>query len=296
MGRSRVSKLPVVSNKYSKLIEKLVVLETDNITVFYGCRLLLPGVNNKIWVCPVVYSHEGVNMYLHLFLVNKTPNQFFKKRNLKVHLFSIDENLLKITPSTHRAHYLLQELLNNAKMDALLRLCDSGSPYFSLELTVPAVDQKIGSVERLRQDFNDSLGWNIVNFDLVKAPGVNVEVLNLGNLELNNVVSACRYEFDDYIYYCYKFWFQDDLWKEYVVLSPKPLQSLDISSLSVRLDSGCDIGQLYNDCGCDCREQLLTSLTGMHYSQSGIIIHMPTQDGRGYGMAIKMETEGYNTE
>ena len=59
----------------------------------------------------------------------------------------------------------------------------------------------------------------------------------------------------------------------------------------VRVDSGCDIGQIYDDKGCDCREQLHTALDAVQQEGDGIIIHVPSQDGRGYGAATKMETE-----
>jgi GTP cyclohydrolase II len=62
----------------------------------------------------------------------------------------------------------------------------------------------------------------------------------------------------------------------------------------VRLDSGCVSGQIYDDDTCDCLDQLHHGLHKMVTdNQKGLIIHMPTHDGRGYGTAPKAETEIY---
>lgn len=60
----------------------------------------------------------------------------------------------------------------------------------------------------------------------------------------------------------------------------------------MRTDSGCDIGMLYHDEGCDCHPQLLKALEETKKS-GGIIVHIPTQDGRGYGMNTKIVTEAH---
>lgn len=54
----------------------------------------------------------------------------------------------------------------------------------------------------------------------------------------------------------------------------------------IRIDSGCQIGQIYDDGGCDCRWQFIEAL-----HNGFTLLHSPLQDGRGYGTAIKMKTE-----
>lgn len=54
----------------------------------------------------------------------------------------------------------------------------------------------------------------------------------------------------------------------------------------IRIDSGCQIGQIYDDGGCDCRWQFIEAL-----HNGFTLLHSPLQDGRGYGMATKMKTE-----
>lgn len=56
--------------------------------------------------------------------------------------------------------------------------------------------------------------------------------------------------------------------------------------LLIRIDSGCQIGQVYDDGGCDCRSQFLRAI-----ENGFLVFHLPIQDGRGWGMVTKMKTE-----
>ena len=85
---------------------------------------------------------------------------------------------------------------------------------------------------------------------------------------------------------------ENDPWKYYEIFTPRSIEKMSGNDLLVRIDSGCDIGQIYDDRGCDCREQLHTALTDTQRLGNGAVIHIPSQDGRGFGAATKMETEG----
>lgn len=61
--------------------------------------------------------------------------------------------------------------------------------------------------------------------------------------------------------------------------------------LPIRIDSGCQIGQVYDDGGCDCRLQFLNALYNGFF-----LFHLPIQDGRGWGMVTKMKTEEYKRQ
>ncbi len=87
-----------------------------------------------------------------------------------------------------------------------------------------------------------------------------------------------------------------DVWQLYYAVFKGwgDLKSLSNEELLVRLDSGCVSGQIYDDNSCDCLDQLHHGLHKMVTdNQKGLIIHMPTHDGRGYGTAPKAETEIY---
>jgi GTP cyclohydrolase II len=95
------------------------------------------------------------------------------------------------------------------------------------------------------------------------------------------------------VVYAYTLHIPDDPWGYYQILTNPPLDKLNrnVAPL-IRLDSGCVSGQLYLDGGCECREQLIEAIHRIHDDEDdGFIIHVPTQDGRGYGLVTKMVTE-----
>ena len=97
--------------------------------------------------------------------------------------------------------------------------------------------------------------------------------------------------------YLYKLFSMEDRWFYYELITCNPL-TFPLSSerlsknLQIRVDSGCDSGMIYDDAGCDCHSQLLDALE-LIKKNDGMVVHCPTQDGRGYGFNIKMETEAH---
>jgi len=82
-----------------------------------------------------------------------------------------------------------------------------------------------------------------------------------------------------------------DVWRMYQIMTRLPLEELEkLPNPTMRLDSACDNGMLFHDKGCDCHEQLLHALD-LAKQEGGFVLHAPTHDGRGYGTALKMETE-----
>jgi len=110
-----------------------------------------------------------------------------------------------------------------------------------------------------------------------------------------------------------KFYVQDiyllfDDWKIYQVVSVLPFEELIEGRKNglgvmpkVRIDSGCDCGQLYGDGLCECLVQFQRSMKEVFEEACagnpfGYIVHIPLQDGRGYGNAGKSETECYKNK
>lgn len=82
------------------------------------------------------------------------------------------------------------------------------------------------------------------------------------------------------------------VWKVYRIYSSIPLAAINRDNrLFIRIDSGCSIGMNYLDGGCDCLKQLYEALDKAR-DYEGIVVHLPTQDGRGYGDVTKIHTEG----
>ena len=60
--------------------------------------------------------------------------------------------------------------------------------------------------------------------------------------------------------------------------------------LLMRVDSGCETGQVFGDRTCECREQLQLAMKTIAERHEGLIINIPRQDGRGLGLPFKLAT------
>jgi GTP cyclohydrolase II len=92
------------------------------------------------------------------------------------------------------------------------------------------------------------------------------------------------------------FYFEvEDRWMFYHVLVKAGLDDkfdpdfANAAALLVRIDSGCQTGQVYGDRTCECREQLDLAMADLQISH-GMVIHIPSQDGRGMGLPFKLAT------
>jgi GTP cyclohydrolase II len=88
----------------------------------------------------------------------------------------------------------------------------------------------------------------------------------------------------------------DDKWAKYSVLVMANLSPSffpifkDTTDLLLRVDSGCETGQLFGDRTCECRDQLELGLEKIAERGEGIVINIPRQDGRGLGLPFKLAT------
>lgn len=86
-----------------------------------------------------------------------------------------------------------------------------------------------------------------------------------------------------------------DHWRRYQVVAFGDVDAAGVLApaagpLLVRLDSGCVTGQVFGDRSCDCRAQLSDAMHAMARRGSGLVVHLPEQDGRGCGIAFKLGT------
>lgn len=89
----------------------------------------------------------------------------------------------------------------------------------------------------------------------------------------------------------------DDQWQKYSVLVKSDIDEellipafKNKESLILRTDSGCETGQLYKDLTCECGEQLHLAMKTISESAEGMIVSIPSQDGRGMGLTFKLAT------
>jgi GTP cyclohydrolase II len=89
----------------------------------------------------------------------------------------------------------------------------------------------------------------------------------------------------------------NDEWHKYLVIVKSEFNSelmipkFDTEAESfIRIDSGCTTGQIFNDLTCDCKQQLEIAMAKLSENKQGVIISIPTQDGRGKGIDFKLAT------
>lgn len=89
----------------------------------------------------------------------------------------------------------------------------------------------------------------------------------------------------------------DDQWEKYSVIVRAGFDEATLrpvfrnpAKLLLRIDSGCETGQVFGDLTCECADQLKLSMEAIHRAGEGIIVHIPFQDGRGMGLPFKLAT------
>ncbi len=88
----------------------------------------------------------------------------------------------------------------------------------------------------------------------------------------------------------------DDKWNNYEVLVKSETlinfvpKFVEQKSILLRIDSGCETGQVYGDITCECDKQLQSTIKLINMEGEGIIIHIPSQEGRGLGLNFKLAT------
>lgn len=88
----------------------------------------------------------------------------------------------------------------------------------------------------------------------------------------------------------------NDIWRKYTVLTMSGMDDKFMpvfrnkKSILVRIDSGCETGQLFGDQTCDCRQQLYKAMTHVQQVGEGIIVNIQQHDGRGMGLPFKLAT------
>lgn len=87
-----------------------------------------------------------------------------------------------------------------------------------------------------------------------------------------------------------------DKWRKYSVIVKARLNEEFVPDIFphgpvlLRIDSGCETGQLFGDMTCECKEQLDQALDKISGNGSGMVINIPHQDGRGMGLPFKLAT------
>lgn len=87
-----------------------------------------------------------------------------------------------------------------------------------------------------------------------------------------------------------------DRWEKYSTIVLAPLDDsfrpcfVQDRPIRIRIDSGCETGQVFGDQTCECKDQLQLALAEISRCGQGLLVHIPRQDGRGMGLPFKLST------
>ncbi|MEO6109825.1 MAG: hypothetical protein ABIP50_02350 [Candidatus Saccharimonadales bacterium] len=278
---------PPISDEYRESLSRLILFQDKSVTHFYGGPLDLQGDRN-VWMSPVEVDDGETFSYFQLLYVNTTPEEALIAANFPVSLLEIDEASYKLTAASHPGYAQLMNQFDTDRKHVLIRHCNTGMAYYPRSLTPTDSEKK-------RQKHLEKL----IKITGLHEPEIRLSLSkpseqddNLPETSVLETIHARKYPFEGGDLHSYGLVLENDPWKYYELFTPRPLEEMPTKDLLVRIDSGCDIGQIYDDRGCDCREQLHHALNDIQEIGNGAVIHIPSQDGRGFGAATKMETEG----
>lgn len=289
---------PPISPRYSEIAASLLVLDKEGVRAFNGGPFDFRGYGiEKSWLVPAeVEDHVGWTNF-HILYLNCTPSD---AENVPVTVSYAPELGLKVGDVKDKTvGWLHRSIMGGDQTPRIIvRPSLIGSLYYpkiSTPLERPSSRVLVGRMKRLVKMLNLQLDTEKINVPainrLTKGFSLYAEYPQFFMAAPRRVQSEAGF------IYVYSIVSPDDPWKYFQLFTDKPLEKMDKRpQVMLRTDSGCDVGQLYRDMGCDCRDQLITALKNIHRGDDndlgGIVIHIPTQDGRGYGMNTKMETEG----
>ncbi len=279
----------------------------ERLTVFHGGPMYWHkhGIEDG-WMTPIevaIGGEDGKVQKIMFHLLSIDCNMGENLRGVSTRISCATDDDLKLKSFDYSSNRLKQELFTKEGRRAVLRPAMNGSLAFpevrssyeigeqginqeKIKRGIALISQKLGLVinqtpEKVEREIKDLIDKQTFVTERELYPGCFV-----GHSKKINTDSGLFFvtEVADTN--------ADNAWKFYKIYTAQPIEEMDLSDfIKVRIDSGCDMGMNYDDGGCDCHNQLILSLKKIQ-SDGGVIIHLSTQDGRGYGANTKCLTEG----
>lgn len=282
-------------HRFVEISNSLIRKEEDGITIFHGGPLDHRFRSNNPWVYGLEVRDENQFTNYHIVCFNCRLDNL---KNAKVIINLAPEHEKKLEISTPEVQELSTMLENDFdEPTVLIRPSLIGSLAYPL-ITAPTDSPDLTILKKNLTRLLNNLGLEFDIESIDWSPIFRQQAEFMAEYEhfmITESIVVHNEEIGDI--YLYKIFSKEDKWFYYELLTCTPL-TFPLSSdrlqkeLQIRVDSGCDSGMIYNDKGCDCHNQLLDALK-LIKKNNGIIIHCPTQDGRGYGFNTKMETEAH---
>lgn len=291
-----------LSASYHAIIEKLICFNDKGFKVFYGGPIDTSNKGIK-WIMPVSFEDrkKKTRAIYEIAFINCTPGT---AKDAEILCIDVPEIPIKFKNSATADYATFSSLIKGNYKDGnyiVVRCAEVANLHFP-DIFIHCLYSK-----KLESDKQ-----KIAHY-LHKTFHTRKNFLNYYNSQTTETIAQEDEEQTTYqpqlietnlgkqtgSFYVTKIVKKKDAWKAYYVIYPATttLESLAASNehILIRLDSGCVSGQIYDDEACDCLDQLHEGLNQLAQPTlcPGLIIHIPTHDGRGFGTAPKAETEIY---
>lgn len=265
-----------IASSYDSIIDKLRVpnlnpTSSHLLEIFFGWPVTIG--HKRHWLRPVFFKWFSV----HILYLNCSPDT---PLNPRVTYLRSDDIAYKIA----------EHVIDSTSPQIIIRQCLSGNIVF------PNIVDPTKNAQMTLDDFRELRDYLWLGnwWEQCELSDVS-EYHQLSTLNSEGVHHVREYSlpYKDSNLFVADFVLDDDPWIHYQLISRHGVQEYLKSNKRwtvVRIDSWCDSGQIYWDEACDCREQLHCAIDSI-MKDDGIIVHIPTQDGRWYGCVPKMETE-----
>lgn len=286
-----------LGSTYPSIVEKLIFFKQDKFKVFYGGPVDRIG-NGVRWVMPIVFE-DYENKTRAVYEVSFINCDLSNANGAEVIYVDVLDVNIKLRNVLSKDYAVFSSLLNGDYKDGkyiIIRSCDVANVYYPdvfihTEHGKKIEKDKLKITQFLHENFDaqDSCNDCYIHNDIEL-----IDEENEDEIVYKPIKVAIEYDEKLYDFFVMKRIIKNDAWKMYYLISR--VENIEkIKCPLVRIDSGCVSGQIYDDQACDCIDQLHDALKQLAQDETnnGLIIHIPSHDGRGFGTAPKAETEIY---
>lgn len=283
-----------IPRNFNSLKEQLVEFKDGALKVFFGGPIVRPGV--KLWARPAVFEDKNfkVKSVYEIVFVNCEPTD---TRNAPIFYIEARDIDLKLRNEYNDTYKIFEKLLSG-KFDRSGRYVIVRKSDVSM-ITYPDVfvdfQAKSMNTEEMNRVFKYLAEKSNTrkNATILSTFPEHKNIVAKDNSDMTIFLSErilTNFRGKPFVLFVDKVYLKNDKWKLYYIVRNEKICNLH-SSVKVRMDSGCEGGQVYDDDACDCMDQFFDFIN--YAKNNWLIVHIPAHDGRGFGFAPKAETEIY---
>lgn len=286
-------------NKYSDMIDKLLFFKNDRFKVFYGGPITLKTKQGLKWIMPALFLDENykTRALYDLLFVNCDPKN---AKDAKILFLNVNDIDIKFKNLLSNDYAIFDKIIKNKYSKhkyIVIRKTDFGMIYYP-DLFIASAFSKYYDEDKntITKFLHHTLGASNSYKEIFnKTTKDRLLQENENNIIYEPIPIKTKINGQIYSYFITKVIIKKDQWKLYYIITKnREYKNFSKDPVLLRLDSGCVTGQIYSDESCDCADQLYDAVQSMiQHKGFAILVHIPGHDGRGFGTALKAETELY---